>query len=1201
MALRIEANAEPIPGYRLIERLGSGGFGEVWKAEAPGGLFKAIKFVQRVASEQNDSAISSFEERSRADQEWKSLLRVKAVRHPFILLLDRFENIDDYLVIVMELADRTLGDRFKESRGQGLPGIPRDELLGYLLEAAEVLDLMNAQYQLQHLDIKPQNLFLVHNHVKVADFGLVKDTAAGGNLMTITGGVTPVYAAPETFDGKFSRQSDQYSLAIVYQEMLTGRRPFAGTSLKQLILQHLQNAYDLNPAPAHDRAVLTRALAKNPEDRFPTCTEFVQELRRAGVGQTAAVPVVGTPMDAAAESTTRTIGIRGASALLKRSPVNLAEEIQGKQAVSAEKLFVAQDSGASVSDTARVRQPPVKPDTVHPELSGIVQPALIVGLGQIGIETLIEMRNRIAGELGAVDALHNVRFLAIDTDSSTLQTAQAGSTAMSFRQQDTLQTRLQRPSHYLKTRDGKLPTDHWLDPRLIYRIPREQCGSGVRALGRLALVDNQRILAKRLEGELLSCCSHDTPHQSAPACDLGLRTHRPRVYIVTSLTGNTGSGMFIDVAYLTRRLLNNHGHRDAEIVGVFFLPAARPESGGTALANAYSALLELQHYSQQDSYFEARYETAASLSKGEEVSTVGMAFQRGILFQLPPIVGKPSADTNKPVTACAGDFLYRDVATPLGPAMDAARRAANDAMGGTVLQSVGFFNIHWPRQQLLEQSARWLCNQIVARWMSKDASTMRDTIYQWNNERWDEMNMRPEQLIERFQQLAGHSLQKTPEHILADILGPLQKSLSDPATVAKGKAGLNFAEVSTCKEAIDCMIGCPDEGRTRPTTEPSVIERTLGDIAHVIADECEQRLAELAVTLLEDPNYRLAGAEEALRQFCTIVEKALQSQEILAKDLGDKASQLSQRIHHLIDPNSANSARHTMMASVNGHDVFELVRTYAKTRYHSLMLTYLNRLYVALRGHLSDQIREVGFCRQRLTELAGYFQPGVSPPKAAPLRTDGRILFPADCPSLHEAVDRLTREISHQDQLEFDSRVQRWITANCDALLQICMGSSNQVRNLAPIMLQNAQTFLKERLHGASVADMYLAQQRSRYSGNTDELIMDDLERCLDEATPTVGRLSNSRDVPLVTLPNDAFGEELQAMATHRGLAATIRLSNRSDEIVFFQQATGIQWHELEQLGPIARDAYMQRGQTDPAALHSRNDIIGSLAAAGHK
>ena len=93
-------------------------------------------------------------------------------------------------------------------------------------EAAEALDLMNNQYQLQHLDIKPQNLFLVYQHVKVADFGLVKDLE--GMQASVTGGVTPVYAAPETFDGWVSRFSDQYSLAICYQELLTGQRPFSG-------------------------------------------------------------------------------------------------------------------------------------------------------------------------------------------------------------------------------------------------------------------------------------------------------------------------------------------------------------------------------------------------------------------------------------------------------------------------------------------------------------------------------------------------------------------------------------------------------------------------------------------------------------------------------------------------------------------------------------------------------------------------------------------------------------------------------------------------------------------------------------------------------------------------------------------------------------------------------------------------------------
>src|SRR5581483_2479390 len=163
MPLLIDSQSELIPGYRLIERLGQGGFGEVWKAEAPGGLLKAVKIIRgSLSSNNNHDAVH-------LNQELKSLHRVKAIRHPYILSLERFDIIDGRLIIVSELADRTLHDRFHECRDQGLPGIPRPGLLRYLEEAAEALDLMNAQFNLLHLDIKPQNIFLVYNHVKVGD------------------------------------------------------------------------------------------------------------------------------------------------------------------------------------------------------------------------------------------------------------------------------------------------------------------------------------------------------------------------------------------------------------------------------------------------------------------------------------------------------------------------------------------------------------------------------------------------------------------------------------------------------------------------------------------------------------------------------------------------------------------------------------------------------------------------------------------------------------------------------------------------------------------------------------------------------------------------------------------------------------------------------------------------------------------------
>ncbi len=200
--------------------------------------------------------------------------------HPGIITIHDVGEQGEDAYIVMEFVD---GKSLEGLLASGVPQ-PSGTLLLVLRKAAAALDYAHSK-GIIHRDIKPANIMICHDGtVKIADFGVAK--LAASTSMTQSGLVlgTPSYMSPEQAQGRtIDGRSDQFSLAVVAYRMLTGKLPFEASTLTALLTKILWEEPDYEGAGLHPPLLLVfrKALSKDPQLRFASCVDFVQQLEAA--------------------------------------------------------------------------------------------------------------------------------------------------------------------------------------------------------------------------------------------------------------------------------------------------------------------------------------------------------------------------------------------------------------------------------------------------------------------------------------------------------------------------------------------------------------------------------------------------------------------------------------------------------------------------------------------------------------------------------------------------------------------------------------------------------------------------------------------------------------------------------------------------------------------------------------------------------
>jgi hypothetical protein len=256
MKFTFGSGARPLDGYTVKRGVGRGGFGEVYFAVSDGGKEVALKLL-----------------RGDGDVEMRGIAQCLNLKHPNLVgLYDLRTDANGNNWVVMEYV---AGEPLHAVLNRHTKGLPAELAKQWFRELARAVGYLH-DHGIVHRDLKPANIFIENGFLKVGDYGLCKSISSSQRSAQTQSVGTVHYMAPEISTGNYNRQIDVYACGILLYEMLTGKVPFDGESAGEILMKHLTSVPDLTGLPFEFVPIVSKALAKNPAQRYASMAEMVQ-------------------------------------------------------------------------------------------------------------------------------------------------------------------------------------------------------------------------------------------------------------------------------------------------------------------------------------------------------------------------------------------------------------------------------------------------------------------------------------------------------------------------------------------------------------------------------------------------------------------------------------------------------------------------------------------------------------------------------------------------------------------------------------------------------------------------------------------------------------------------------------------------------------------------------------------------------------